>query len=86
MAAVIAPTFGGIFYRNAFNLGLAAVVSNDIDKISADDQIDVDLKAGIIANQTTGENLTGDSIPDHLLALVESGGLVPYLEIKLGKK
>ena len=83
VAAVIAPSFGGIFYRNAFNLGLAVVVSNDIDKISADDRIDVDLKAGVITNETTGDSLSGEAIPDHLLALVEAGGLVPYLEIKL---
>lgn len=83
VAAVIAPSFGGIFYRNAFNLGLAVVVSNDIDKISADDRIDVDLKGGVITNETTGDSLSGEAIPDHLLALVEAGGLVPYLEIKL---
>ena len=86
VAAVIAPSFGGIFYRNAFNLGLAVVVSNDIDKISADDRIDVDLKGGVITNETTGDSLSGEAIPDHLLALVEAGGLVPYLEIKLNKK
>lgn len=83
VAAVIAPSFGGIFYRNAFNLGLAAIVSGAVDQISADDQIDVDLKAGMINNQTTGETLTGEAIPDHLLALVDAGGLVPFLEIKL---
>ena len=86
VAAVIAPSFGGIFYRNAFNLGLAVVVSNDIDKISADDRIDVDLKGGVITNETTGDSLSGEAIPDHLLALVEAGGLVPYLEIKLNRK
>jgi|TARA_B100000315_G_scaffold251274_1_gene285764 3-isopropylmalate/(R)-2-methylmalate dehydratase small subunit len=86
VAAVIAPSFGGIFYRNAFNLGLPAIVSDDIGKIDDKHELKIDLKTGGIQNMTTGTELTGEAIPDNLLALVEAGGLVPYLEIKLNKK
>jgi len=86
VAAVIAPSFGGIFYRNAFNLGLPAIVSDDIGKIDHEHELEIDLKSGGIKNVSTGADLTGEAIPENLLALVEAGGLVPYLEIKLNKK
>jgi 3-isopropylmalate/(R)-2-methylmalate dehydratase small subunit len=86
VAAVIAPSFGGIFYRNAFNLGLPAIVSDDIGKIDHEHELEIDLKTGGIKNVSTGAELTGEAIPENLLALVEAGGLVPYLEIKLKEK
>ena len=84
VAAVVAASFGGIFYRNAFNLGLPAIVSQDIDQIQADHNIELDLKLGRIFNISTGQDLIGDAVPENLLTLIESGGLVPYLEKQLG--
>lgn len=86
IAAVIAPSFGGIFYRNAFNLGLPAIVSNAVDQIAADDELSLDLRTGTIENTTTKTELIGEAVPENLLALIEAGGLVPYLEIKLKQK
>ena len=86
VAAVIAPSFGGIFYRNAFNLGLPALVSTDIDQIEADQVLEIDLRSGSIKNKTTGAELNGEAIPENLMALVEAGGLVPFLDNKLNKK
>ena len=85
IAAVIAPSFGGIFYRNAFNLGLPAIVSDTIDQIDDKHELEIDLKTSGIKNVSTGHDLTGEAIPENLLALVEAGGLVPFLEHKLGK-
>jgi 3-isopropylmalate/(R)-2-methylmalate dehydratase small subunit len=86
VAAVVAPSFGGIFYRNAFNLGLPAIVSNEIDQIEAEQELKIDLKTGVIENITTGKQLAGEAVPENLMDLVEAGGLVPYLEQKLNKK
>ncbi|MBT3990048.1 MAG: 3-isopropylmalate dehydratase [Rhodospirillaceae bacterium] len=86
VAAVIAPSFGGIFYRNAFNLGLPAIVSNEIDQIAAEQELKIVLKTGVIENITTGKQLAGEAVPENLMDLVEAGGLVPYLEQKLNKK
>lgn len=85
IAAVIAPSFGGIFYRNAFNLGLPAIVLDTIDQIDDKHELEIDLKTSGIKNVSTGHDLTGEAIPENLLALVEAGGLVPFLEHKLGK-
>ena len=86
VAAVVAPSFGGIFYRNAFNLGLPAIVSNEIDQIAAEQELKIVLKTGVIENITTGKQLAGEAVPENLMDLVEAGGLVPYLEQKLNKK
>lgn len=83
VAAVIAPSFGGIFYRNAFNWGLPAIVCAAIKGIQMNHQVEVDLAGGSIANLDSGETVASDAIPDHLMGLIDAGGLVPYLEKKL---
>lgn len=80
---VLARSFGGIFYRNAFNLGLPVLVCDEVDKISAGDALRVDSRAGRIVNLSSGEELACEAIPAHLLKLVEAGGLVAYLERQL---
>jgi 3-isopropylmalate/(R)-2-methylmalate dehydratase small subunit len=86
VAAVIASSFGGIFYRNAFNLGLPAIISTDVDQIEQDHKVIIDFKTGKISNVSAGKSLNADIIPENLLALVEAGGLVPYLDRKLNQK
>ena len=86
ITAIIAASFGGIFYRNAFNLGLPAIISKDVTRIATDHQIELDLKTGRIFNITTGQNLVGEIIPRNLLALIEAGGLVPYLKNSLNNE
>ena len=83
VACVIAPSFGGIFYRNAFNLGLPAVVSANAADINDGDELDVDLTTGCISNKTTGHDIIGEAVPENLLEIVAAGGLVPYLDKRL---
>lgn len=80
VAAVIARSFGGIFYRNAFNLGLLAVQCADTDRIRADDRLSLDAEAGVVRNLTRGESHACEPVPAHLLALIADGGLIPHLE------
>ena len=84
--AIIAASFGGIFYRNAFNLGLPVIISRDVTKIDIDHQIKLDLEAGRIRNITTNQDLVGEKVPENLLTLIEAGGLVPYLEYNLNNQ
>jgi len=81
--AVVARSFAGIFYRNALNLGLLALVSPDIERILPGDVLTLDPAAGRIENTTRGEVLACEAIPDHLLEMVQAGGLVPHLERRL---
>ena len=83
VAALIAESFAGLFYRNALNLGLAAVVCADAKRIRDGDHLELDFQKSSIANLTTGENLPFEPIPPHLLEMVRDGGLLPHLEKRL---
>ncbi|MBL8671705.1 MAG: 3-isopropylmalate dehydratase, partial [Alphaproteobacteria bacterium] len=72
--AVVAKSFGGIFYRNALNLGLLVVACAEVDQIRAGDRVSVDGLAGTVTNHSTGAVLACDKVPAHLLAIVGDGG------------
>lgn len=80
VAAVIAPSFGGIFYRNALNFGLLALVCGQAQRIAQGDRLSVDPIKGEVRNLTSGQNYDCEPLPAHLLEIVRAGGLVPYLE------
>jgi len=83
VSALVAESYAGLFYRNALNLGLAAVVCSDAQRIRDGDQVRVDPGAGRIENMSTGEVLTCEPIPEHLMQMLGDGGLVPHLEKRL---
>ena len=78
--ALIAKSYCGIFYRNALNFGLPALVCADTGRIRAGDQLRVDAAAGHIDNLTRAERYTVDPLPDFLLRMIADGGLVAHLE------
>ena len=83
---LLAKSFGRIFYRNALNLGLPALVCNDTDRISKGDELKIDPVSGRVENLTTGETLECEPLPEHLVEMIKDGGLIPHLKKKLGKK
>jgi 3-isopropylmalate/(R)-2-methylmalate dehydratase small subunit len=85
VAAVVATSFAGLFYRNALNLGLAVLTCPDASRIRAGDAVRIDAEAGRIENETTGETLACEPIPPHLMEMVRDGGLLPHLEKRLGR-
>lgn len=80
---IIAMDYARIFYRNCINVGIIALECPDTDKISKDDILEVDYKSGSIKNLTTGETYTCNPIPAHIAAIVEQGGLIPYITNKI---
>ncbi len=85
VAALIAESYAGLFYRNAINLGLPAVVCADAQRIRPGDELAVELEGGRIRNLTTGEELGCEPVPAFLMALIRDGGLLPHLEKKLAR-
>ncbi len=81
--AVLAKSFARIFFRNCFNIGLPALVCAETDKINSGDKLTVDPLKGIVENLTTGDTLISDSVPEHLMEMVASGGLMAHLQKKL---
>lgn len=83
VGAVVALSFGGIFYRNAFNLGLPALVCDGAGRIAEGDRLEIDMAAGRIVDETQGFDLPCDAVPAHLAAIVAAGGLIPHLKQRL---
>jgi len=83
IAAIIARSFAGIFYRNAINLGLPAVTCDRAGEIGDGDHVSVDAAAGRIQDHTSEAVIPCEAIPDHLMAMIRDGGLVPHLEKRL---
>ena len=86
VAAVLASSFGGIFYRNAINHGLMALVCADASKIMAGGHIAIDAVAGTVHDLDNDVAYGCDPIPPHLLAMLADGGLVPHLEKRFAGK
>jgi 3-isopropylmalate/(R)-2-methylmalate dehydratase small subunit len=82
VSAIVARSYGGIFYRNAMNLGLLAVTCNEVPKLAAGDQAIVHGEQGLISNLTTGEKFNCEAVPAHMMEMIAAGGLVPFLEIQ----
>jgi len=81
VAAVLAPSYAGLFYRNALNLGLPVLVCEAAAQIADNLPCSVDAEAGLV--QAGTQQLRCEPIPGFLLAMVNDGGLLPHLEKKL---
>lgn len=85
VAAVLARSFAGLFYRNAVNLGLLVMNCADTDRIGDGDRIEVDGVRGEVTDVRSGARLGCEPLPPHLLEMIADGGLVPYLERRLAR-
>lgn len=83
---LLAKSFARIFYRNALNLGLPALVCTQTARIRQGDPLRVDPLAGTVRNLATGETLTCEPLPAHLLDVVADGGLLPHLKKKFSQR
>ena len=82
---VVAHSFARIFYRNGFNMGLVLLeVGDDVDRLNDGDTLAIDTGAGTISNETTGETITCAPVPAFMQGILDAGGLVPYVEKRLG--
>ena len=86
VAAELAVSFGRIFYRNALNFGLPALTFPEAATIRAGDVLRVQPVAGRIENVRTAAVFAVPGIPAHLMALVEAGGLMPWLKTRLAQE
>jgi 3-isopropylmalate/(R)-2-methylmalate dehydratase small subunit len=77
--AVIAKSFARIFYRNAINVGLPAIVL-DTSKINEADELDLDLGGGKVINLTKNAELSFPRMSKTMEAILNEGGLLAYVE------
>ena len=77
--AVLAKSFARIFYRNAINIGLLAIEC-DTDLINAGDELDLDVKNGIIKDLTQNSQIKFSPLPNVMIKLLDDGGLVEHIK------
>ena len=76
--AVIAPSFSGLFFRNAFNLGLLLLTTPDAEQLAEAEQVELDLQT-LTLRRPSGQQLVCQTIPGFLLDMVAAGGLMNQL-------
>ena len=87
IGCAVADSFARTFYRNAFEIGLPIL---ELDGVSAavdeGDELTVDVEAGTLRNERTGETLACRPTDPFLLDMLRSGGLIPMAAVLAGDR
>ena len=87
VGAVLADSFGRIFYRNVINLGVPLIVCPGISKIvKRGDILTVDMTTGKVLNETTGASAEAQPLSEYVLNILESGGIKPMIKKQYGQE
>ncbi|MBZ4654085.1 MAG: 3-isopropylmalate dehydratase [Peptococcaceae bacterium] len=86
VGAVVADFFARIFYRNCINIGLPVVELPEVEDINAGDELEIQLLEGKVLNITQGKTYQFTALPQHILEMIQEGGLVSLLEKKVACK
>jgi 3-isopropylmalate/(R)-2-methylmalate dehydratase small subunit len=80
VGCVVADTFARIFFRNAVNNGFPVVeCPGAAEEIQTGDEIEIELRAGVLRNLTRGKDYRFIPLPDFAFAIAEAGGLLESL-------
>jgi 3-isopropylmalate/(R)-2-methylmalate dehydratase small subunit len=84
VAAVVAESFAGLFYRNAINTGLPLIEIADVSSlIGPGDEVTLDLAGGTFYDHTRKHRLTFKPYESHIQAILDAGGLIPLLRQRM---
>jgi 3-isopropylmalate/(R)-2-methylmalate dehydratase small subunit len=84
VAAVVAPSYAGLFFRNAFNVGLLLLTCDRAHEIEDGEALRFDARAGSITLHG-GRRLAIEPIPEFLMEMIDAGGLLPQLKRRFAK-
>jgi 3-isopropylmalate/(R)-2-methylmalate dehydratase small subunit len=85
ISCVVAKSFARIFYRNAINIGLPILESEEAaQKTGEGDQIEVELASGRITNVTKNETYKAQPFPEFMQQIIAAGGLMNYVMARQG--
>lgn len=80
---VIAKSFARIFYRNAINIGLPILESEEAaNEIAQGDEVKVDFTTGIIENLTQNKTYKAQPFPEFIQEIISAGGLLKSIKEK----
>lgn len=80
VSCVIAKSFARIFYRNSINIGLPIIECEEAaDAIQNGDVVSIDFDSGMITDETTGKSFKGQAFPPFMQKIIDSEGLINYI-------
>jgi len=82
LKAVIAPSYSGLYFRNAFNLGLLLLTCPQAEQLQEGEAVQLDLPGRAVV-RADGQRLDCEPIPDFLLEMVQAGGLLQQLKRRI---
>lgn len=82
--AVIAQSYGGLFFRNAFNVGLTLLTCTGSASLREAGALGIVIP-GIFLALPSGDLIPCEPVPDFLLQMAQAGGLIPSLRQRLAK-
>jgi len=85
VAAVIAPSYSGLFFRNAFNLGLLLLTCAEAESLQEGATVSLDMELPAVRD-ADGRTLACEPVPDFLMDMVRAGGLLKQLRQRFGAK
>lgn len=87
VGAILADSFGRIFYRNAINLGIPLLVCPDIASVvKKGDIVSIDIASGKVVNETTGQTTEAQPLTGYVMNILESGGIKPLIKSQYGQE
>ncbi|MFO7965417.1 MAG: 3-isopropylmalate dehydratase [Desulfobacterales bacterium] len=87
IAAIVAESFGRIFFRNALAIALPCIVCAECSRAFEEgDRIAVHLKEARIDNLTRKTTLQGQPYTPEMLSIIKKGGLVNMLKERMTQK
>jgi len=79
--AILAESFARIFFRNAINIGLPVFIVLGVSKSVNDfDELVITPATGEVKNITAGKTINIDPLPEFLMEILDSGGIVNYMK------
>lgn len=78
VAAVVAPSYSGLYFRNAFNVGLLLLTCAEAETLNEGEQIALDTTAPEIV-APGARRLACEPVPPFLMDMVRAGGLLNQL-------
>jgi len=81
VAAIVAKSFARIYFRNCINQGLPIAQCDAAESIEAGEELTIDFAAGQVT--TSRETHRFPPLSPEVMEILEAGGLVPYVQLKL---
>ena len=87
VGAILAESFARIFFRNAINLGLSVLICPGVsNNVTNGDTVTIDLAAGMLINQNTGQTLQAEPLSEYVIKIIKSGGIASLIKKEYADK